>query len=285
MLIAPPRPQDYQPKKSEPARVEIREKQPSQFWMKIRPIFLPVLTFIFICGVIEAIVRAGWVQDWVLPPPSNVIRSLFEQETDLWRGFMQTALAAITGFAFSTVLGILIAIVLSSSKVIQQALYPYAVFFQTVPIIAIAPMLVIWTNTTFQTVAIAACIASIFPVIANTYAGLTSTDPALKDLFKLYGASSVSSLIKLRLPWALPSILTGLRIAAGLAVIGAMVGEFVGGGGLGSVIDTSRTQQRVDRVFAAVLLASVMGLVLFSLINLISRMALRHWHASEKEPA
>ncbi|MBC7785088.1 MAG: ABC transporter permease [Burkholderiales bacterium] len=252
-------------------------------WRRIKSVLFPVLTFLLVCGVLEAVVRAGWVQSFILPPPSEVASALFERNTDLWYGFLQTALAAVTGFCLSIVLGVMIAVVLSSSRIAQQALYPYAVFFQTVPIIAIAPMLVIWTDTKFQTVSIAACIASIFPIIANTYAGLTSTDPALRELFKLYGASSVSTLVKLRLPWALPSILTGLRVSAGLAIIGAMVGEFVGGGGLGSVIESARTQIRTDKVFAAVLLASLMGLALFTLVSLLSRLALRHWHPSEKD--
>jgi NitT/TauT family transport system permease protein len=133
-----------------------------------------------------------------------------------------------------------------------------------------------------KTVIASAFIVSIFPVIANTLTGLLSTDPALKDLFRLYGASAGVTLVKLRFPAALPQILTGLRVASGLAVIGAIVGEFIGGQGLGSVVDVARTQQRVDKVFAAVLLASLLGLALFGLINLISAVTLRRWHASEQ---
>jgi NitT/TauT family transport system permease protein len=172
-------------------------------------------------------------------------------------------------------------VLLSSSRAIQRAFYPYAVFFQTVPIIAIAPLLVIWFGYGMKTVIAAAFIVSIFPVIANTLTGLLSTDPALRDLFRLYGASPGVTLVKLRFPAALPQILTGLRVASGLAVIGAIVGEFIGGAGLGSVVDVARTQQRVDKVFAAVLLASVLGLALFGLINLVSVLTLRRWHASE----
>ena len=108
-------------------------------------------------------------------------------------------------------------------------------------------------------------------------------DPALRDLFRLYGASTPATLFKLRFPAALPQILTGLRVAAGLAVIGAIVGEFIGGEGLGSVVDVARTQQRTDKVFAAVLLASVLGLALFGFVNLISWATLRRWHASEQD--
>jgi NitT/TauT family transport system permease protein len=119
-------------------------------------------------------------------------------------------------------------------------------------------------------------------VIANTLAGLLSVDPALRDLFRLHRASRAATLWKLRLPWALPYLLTGLRIAAGLAVIGAIVGEFVGGGGLGVVILGAMRQQRTDLVFAAVGYASALGLVLFAAVGLASRFALRHWHTSER---
>ena len=122
---------------------------------------------------------------------------------------------------------------------------------------------------------------SVFPVIANTLAGLLSVDPALRDLFRLHRASGVATLWKLRLPWALPYLLTGLRIAAGLAVIGAIVGEFVGGCGLGVVVLEAMRQQRTDLVFAAILHASALGLALFAAVSVASRILLLHWHALE----
>ncbi len=245
-------------------------------------IILPLVTFAVACGLVEWLVARGAVADYILPPPSQVFRALTEPGTDLYRGLWQTTLAALFGFGLSVAFGMLIAIALASNRFVKQAIYPYAIFFQTVPIIAIAPMLVIWTSSQFQTVAIAACIASIFPVIANTYAGLASTDPALAELFRLYRAGPVATMLKLRLPWALPSIFTGLRVAAGLAVIGAMVGEFVGGGGLGSVIEGAKPLLRNDKIFAAVLMASAMGLALFLIIDIVARLSLRHWHASAK---
>jgi NitT/TauT family transport system permease protein len=217
----------------------------------------------------------------VVPTPSSVARA-FLHEPDLWPATAQTALASVAGFVMSAAIGILFAVALSSARWVQRALYPYAVLFQTVPIIAIAPMLVIWIGFGMPTVIASAFIVSVFPVIANAVSGLLSTDPALLDLFRLYGAGRVTALLKLRLPFALPSILTGLRVAAGLSVIGAIVGEFITGGGLGSIIDASRTQQRVDKVFAVLILASGLGIGLFGLVNLVSRLTLRHWHASEK---
>ncbi|MGH7213399.1 MAG: ABC transporter permease [Tepidisphaeraceae bacterium] len=249
-------------------------------------IFSPaLLPLVVVVAIAELASRAGWVRDYIIPAPSRVVATMFSQRdrADLWKAALDTFLGAAGGFAVSALGGLLIAVALSSSRWVQRAFYPYAVFFQTVPIIAIAPLLVIWFGFDLRTVIVAACIASIFPMIANTLTGLRSTDPALRDLFKLYGGSAPATLFKLRLPAALPNIFTGLRIAAGLAVIGAIVGEFITGGGIGGVITISRQQQRVDKVFAGIVLASLLGLAMFGLINLASRLALRHWHASERE--
>jgi NitT/TauT family transport system permease protein len=243
--------------------------------MKILKTILPPLApFVVITATIEVLVRGGLVKSYILPAPSAVLKAVVENRERLAQAMLKTSGSALLGFALSTLAGIAIAVLLSSSRWIERAFYPYAVFFQTVPIIAIAPLLVIWFGYGTQTVVASAFVVSIFPVIANTLTGILSTDPALIDLFRLYGATSVVTLFKLRFPAALPQILTGLRVAAGLAVIGAIVGEFIGGGGLGSMVDVARTQQRIDLVFAAVLLASVLGLALFGLINLIGRLTL-----------
>ena len=242
---------------------------------------LPLLPLAVACAVAELAVRRGWVPQYLVPAPSQVART-FTTDRDLWRATGETALASAIGFVLSAVVGLLIAVALSSARWVQRMFYPYAVLFQTVPIIAIAPMLVIWVGYGLPTVVASAFIVSVFPVIANAINGLLSTDPALVDLFRLYRAGRAATLWKLRLPFALPAIFTGLRVAGGLAVIGAIVGEFITGGGLGGIIDASRTQQRIARVFAVLLLASALGIVLFGIVNLISRRALRNWHASEQ---
>jgi len=250
--------------------------------LNIRKAIPAAIPFIVVTLSLEWLVRAGWIKAFLVPPPSAVFQTMLRDWPELFAALSKTSTGAILGFVLSAITGVAIAIFLSSSRAIQDAFYPYAVFFQTVPIIAIAPLLVIWFGYGMRTVVAAAFIVSIFPVIANTLDGILSTDPALRDLFRLYGASPATTLWKLRVPAALPQILTGLRIAGGLAVIGAIVGEFIGGQGLGSVIDVARTQQRTDKVFAAVLLASVLGLVLFGLINILSRLVLRNWHVSEQ---
>jgi NitT/TauT family transport system permease protein len=246
----------------------------------------PLVPLLVLTGATEVLVRTGVIRSFLVPPPSLVLLTLVDfsrpDAADLWRSAAQTAGAALAGFALSAAVGLLTAVALSSSAWVRRAFYPYAVFFQTVPIIAIAPLLVIWIGYGTPTVITSAFIVSVFPVIANALAGLVSTDPALRDLFQLYGAGPVAAMWKLRLPSALPSILTGLRVAGGLAVIGAIVGEFITMQGLGGVIQVSRQLQRVDKIFAGLLLAAMLGIGLFAAIGCVSRLSLRHWHASEQ---
>jgi NitT/TauT family transport system permease protein len=248
----------------------------------VRRVLPPLAPLLVAMLGVEIAVAAGWISDYLLPPPSQVFAALRLSGGELFAALWATTLAATLGLAMATAAGIGIAVAMSAARVVQRALYPYAVFFQTVPIIAIAPLLVIWFGYGLPTVVASAFIVSIFPVIANTFTGLRSTDPALRDMFRLYGASRLATMLKLQLPSALPSLFTGLRIAAGLAVIGAIVGEFIAGGGLGGIVDVARTQQRTDKVFAAVLLASLLGLAMFTLVNVASALTLRRWHASER---
>lgn len=243
----------------------------------------PLLPLILGSGVLEILVRTGTVPSYILPAPSDVVRSLIVDQAEYGRGFLSTAIAALIGLGLSFSLGIFVAVLLSLSSWLRRAFLPYATFFQTVPIIALAPVLVIWFGFGRPTVVASSFIVSIFPVIANSILGLQSTDPSLLDLFRLHHATRFKTLWKLQLPSALPAIFGGLRIASGLAVIGAVVGEFIAGGGLGEVVDAARTQQRLDKVFAAVLLSSFLGLILVLLIDFISRLTLRSWYAGERQ--
>jgi NitT/TauT family transport system permease protein len=253
------------------------------FITKILP---PLVVFVAVAVALQIYVVAAHVPKYKMAAPSDVWHTLVAERGDLAAALWTTTQATLIGFGASAIVGILIAIVLAASPLIRRALYPYTLFFQTVPIVAIAPLLVIWFEAGLTSVSISAFIVSVFPVIANTLSGLLSTDPALVDLFQLYGASPMDRLLKLRLPYALPNIMTGLRVAAGLAVIGTVVGEFLVGTlvdaeGLGVKIVGAMKYGRTDRVFAAVLLASLLGLVLFAAVNLASYLLLRRWHASE----
>jgi NitT/TauT family transport system permease protein len=242
----------------------------------------PVIVFACVLSSAELVVRLGWLPRFLVPAPTEVASALVEFAGQLTQKTLETALASVVGFAMSAALGLVAGVALASGRWVQRAFYPYAIFFQTVPIVAIAPLLAIWFGLDIKAVIASSFIVSLFPVIANTLSGLLSTDAALRDLFKLYGAGPVATLLKLRLPFALPAIMTGLRISAGLAVVGAIVGEFITGGGLGGLIAQARRAQRVDKVFAILLLSALLGIVLFGFVNLLSRLALRNWHQSER---
>lgn len=247
----------------------------------------PVAVFVLVIAAWELYCRLTQAPAFLLPKPTAVFRSIGHDHKELLASLGWTALAAGAGFAASGVFGVLIAIMLSASAVLRRAIYPYTIFFQTVPIVAIAPMLIFWFPPGLEPVALCAFIVSVFPVIANALSGLLSTDPALVDLFRLYGGRRFVTLWKLRLPSALPDIFTGLRIAAGLAVIGTVVAEFlvgqiVGKVGLGVRIVSAIHESRTDLAFASVLLASLLGLLMFGLVNLVGHLALRRWHASER---
>ncbi len=242
----------------------------------------PLLPLVLSVGAAELAVRMAWVPSYLIPAPSEVLQSLLDDRVELTLAAWSTLSSALAGLLLSFVTGTLFAIALSSSDLARRAFYPYAVFFQTVPIISIAPLLVIWFGFGQPTVIASAAIVSVFPIIASTLLGLKSTEPSLLDLFKLYTASNRQTLWMLKIPFALPQIFSGLRIASGLAVVGAIVGEFIGGGGLGSVVDAARTQQRIDRVFAAVLISSLLGIVLVGTVNIISALSLGSWHSSER---
>ncbi len=248
----------------------------------LRGVMPPLSTFVLVTGILELFVRMGWIQDFVLPAPSQVVAVFFVEGAVLRAAAWTTFVSASLGLIASFTTGILVALLLSVSEFLRRAIYPYAVFFQTVPIIAIAPLLVIWFGFGQTTVVISSFIVSVFPVIASTLLGLQSTDPHLVDLFQLLAANRKDYLLKLKFPHALPQIFSGLRIASGLAIIGAIVGEFITGGGLGGVVDAARTQQRIDLVFAAVIASSVLGLGLVAAINYLSWITLRKWHASEQ---
>ncbi|HEX8322958.1 MAG TPA: ABC transporter permease [Tepidisphaeraceae bacterium] len=242
----------------------------------------PLTVFAGVFAMLEVAVRAGWIASFLVPRPSDAIKSLGANFAEIAGAFMATASAALRGFGLSVAVGVVVAVALSSGGLVRRAFYPYAVFFQTVPIIAVAPLLVIWFGFDQGAVIASAFVASVFPVIANTLSGLMSVDAPLVDLFRLYRARPLAALVKLRLPFALPQIFTGLRVAAGLSVIGAIVGEFITGSGLGGLIQVARQQRKIDKVFATLLVTSLLGVAMFAMINAVARLTLRHWHASER---
>lgn len=230
----------------------------------------------------EVAVRALSVPSYLLPPPSRVVEVLWSDRDALLASTLRTAGATLLGFLLAAVVGIAVGSALSLSRWLERGVYPLTLLFQMVPLVAIAPLLAIWFGNGTRAVVAASAVVSVFPVIANTLGGLHATDPTLRELLRLHGAGRWRRWTTLELPSAIPSILTGLRIAAGLATIGAIVGEFVAGFGgssapLGIVILTSLREFRTEKVFAAVALASLIGFALFGAVSVASRVALRRW--------
>jgi len=254
----------------------------------VREILPPALVLVVVVVALQIWVKAAKLPAYEMPAPTAVAASLSADRSELFSALWNTTQGALIGFAASAVLGTIAAIILASSPWVRRAFYPYTLFFQTVPIVAVAPLLVFWFNYGLGSVAISAFVVSVFPVIANALAGLLSTDPALLDLFRLYRASPLQRLVKLRLPAALPSILSGLRVAAGLAVIGTVVAEFLVGTlgadeGLGVKIVGALKVGHMDKVFAAIVLASLLGLAMLAAVELAGWFAMRRWHASARE--
>ena len=243
--------------------------------MRWRTFILPIIPLLGLTALAEFVVDQGWIPRFLLPAPSQVFRVMVEDWSTFLHAFVETGEASILGFFLSVGVGLFFALTLSFSRSIRDMFYPYAIFFQTVPIIAIAPILVIWLGYGLPTVVASSFIVSVFPVIANSVIGLLSTSQSLLDFFRLIGATPVQTLFKLRFPAALPQIFTGFEIASGLAVIGSIVGEFISGGGLGGLVDVARNQQRVDRVFGAVLLASLLGVFFYGMISFLNHYLIR----------
>jgi len=232
----------------------------------------------------DLVVRLNDIPPYVLPGPGLVARTLVADWPVLSESLLSTLATTFEGLALAVIGGVGLAILFNQSRILEYSLYPYAVILQVTPIVAIAPLLLIYLP---QPAAVLACawIVAFFPVLANTTLGLSSVDRNLVALFELYGASRWQVLTQLKLPAALPSMLAGIRIAGGLALIGAVVAEIAAGtagagSGLAYRIVESGYRLNIPRLFAALLLLSVSGIVIFFALSLVSHLALRRWHES-----
>lgn len=254
----------------------------ARIWQVVWP---PLVVVIGAIVAWEAVVRIFGVPEFLLPAPSRIWTAMISDAARLGPATGRTALATILGFLASAGIGVVAGSLLSLVPLARRGVYPLTLLLQMVPLVAIAPMLVIWFGYGLPSVVAAACIVSLFPVVAGTLDGLQSVDPGLRQLFRIHGAGAWRTWWSLGLPSSIPSIFTGLRVAAGLAVIGAIVGEFTGGFGgdaapLGAVITSALKQNRTPTVFAAITLAAGLGFVLFGIVNATGWLLLRRWHAS-----
>jgi NitT/TauT family transport system permease protein len=247
-------------------------------------IVMPILVLALGVAAWEALVRYKNIPPYVLPAPDLIAETFAADWPLLLRSLLVTVITTLEGFLLAAFGGVFLAILFNQSRFLEYSLYPYAVVLQVTPVIAIAPLLLVYLPQ-HAAVLVCAWIVAFFPVLANTTLGLRSVDRNLADLFALYGASRWQILRRLKLPSALPYILGGLRIAGGLALIGAVVAEIAAGSagagsGLAYRIAESGYRLNIPRMFAALILLSLTGIAIFYLLSLINYLALRRWHES-----
>jgi NitT/TauT family transport system permease protein len=266
---------------------EIRERTRRE---RVLRAVLPVMALLLGCLVWELVVRLKDLPPYVLPSPTLVLSTLVADRSLLLSSLLSTLNTTFQGLALAFFGGVGLAILFNQSRLVEYSLYPYAVILQVTPVVAIAPLLLIYLP---QHAAVLACawIVAFFPVLANTTLGLNSVDRNLVELFRLYGASRWQMLRDLKLPAAMPYILAGLKIAGGLSLIGAVVAELAAGtagagSGLAYRIAESGYRLNIPRMFAALLLLSFTGIVIFAVLSWLSHLLLRRWHdsAAEQEP-
>lgn len=248
-------------------------------------IVAPLLIGTLFLALWEAIVRWRNIPPYILPAPSAVALSLWNDGPSLLGSLLVTLRITLAALAAAALIGGAIALLFSRSRILELSLFPYAVILQVTPIVAIAPLIIIWVQQPFLALLVCAWIVAFFPIVSNTTVGLNSADRNLLALFRLYGASPGQTLLYLRLPTALPYFLAGLRISGGLALIGAVVAEFVAGTGgaetgLAFRILEAGYRLAIPRLFAALFLLSLTGIVIYLLLDWLSRRVLQHWHES-----
>jgi NitT/TauT family transport system permease protein len=223
---------------------------------------------------------------YLIPKPLDILQTLWTDGPGLLRALGVTLKITFLAFFAAVILGVLAAFLFVQNKVIEASLFPYAILLQVTPIVAIAPLIIIWVRDPTAALVLCATLVALFPIISNTVLGLRSVNPGLLNLFRLNGATRFQTLLRLRIPSALPYFFGGLRISSGLALIGAVIAEFVAGAGgtragLAYEILQAGFQINIPRLFAALILISLTGVLLFSLMAWLARLTLSHWHESE----
>jgi NitT/TauT family transport system permease protein len=250
-------------------------------------------------GVLAAVLGAWYAVSYLVlsperrflaPPPHQVVHVGFlvrDNALEIGQGLLLSTKVALLGLALAVLLGMSMAILMHQARWIERSLYPYAVILQTIPILALVPLLGFWFGFGFPSRVLVCVLIALFPIIANTLFGLQSVEASQHDLFTLHAAGRLTRLWKLELPAALPAIFTGLRIAAGASVIGAIVGDFFfkqGDPGIGILIDLYRSRLQSEQLFAAVFASSMLGVVVFWCFGLLARRVVGRWHESGRDP-
>ena len=248
----------------------------------------PLLVGILFLLFWQIAVVAYEMPKYILPGPIEIMKSLITDWKTLLTALLMTLKITLLAFVIAVVLGVAASLLFIQSKWIELSLFPYAVLLQVTPVVAIAPLIIIWVDDTTWALTVCAVIIAIFPIISNTTLGLRSVDPNLLSMFRMYRTSRWQELLRLRIPGALPYFFGGLRISCGLALIGAVVAEFVAGtggakAGLAYLIMQSGYNLQIPRMFAALVLITLTGIALFGIMVWLSDRALRNWHESALE--
>jgi NitT/TauT family transport system permease protein len=253
---------------------------------RVQRVVYPLLVGLVLIALWQGMVTALELPPYLVPSPLLMLKTLFTDWAALGGSLWVTVKITVLAFGVATVAGVLISFLFVQSKRIETALFPYAVLLQVTPIVAVAPLIIIWVKDPTASMVICAALVALFPIISNTTLGLRSVEPDLQSYFQLNRATRMQTLLRLRIPSALPYFFGGLRISSGLALIGAVVAEFVAGtggqgAGLAYQILQAGFQLNIPRMFAALLLISLTGVALFALMAWGTRVALGSWHASE----
>ena len=253
---------------------------------RVQRVVYPLLVAIVLITGWQGLVTGFKLPPYLVPSPLLMMQTLFTDWTTLGLALLTTVKITLLSFAVATVIGVLISFLFVQSRAVETALFPYAVLLQVTPIVAVAPLIIIWVKNPTASLVVCAALVALFPIISNTTLGLRSVDPDLQSYFRMNRATRWQTLMRLRIPSALPYFFGGLRISSGLALIGAVVAEFVAGtggtgAGLAYQILQAGFQLNIPRMFAALLLISLTGVALFAAMAWMSRWALGSWHASE----
>ena len=256
-------------------------------WSDVLDSVSPILAGVVFLASWEGIVRYFNVSKFILPPPSAIFSTMISERTDLLIALRYTAMITIGAFIAAVVSGVIFGVLLTQNRRIERTFWPYAVTMQVTPVVAIAPLVIIWVglDRVWLSMLILAWMVAFFPMLSNTAIGMKSADHGLRNVFELYESSRWKRFRYLQLPSALPFILAGARISSGLSVIGAVVAEFVAGSGgsrgLAFMIVESGTLLNIPRMFAALVMLSIFGLSIWYVTATVQRLLLRRWHESE----
>ncbi len=236
-----------------------------------------------VLGLWEGYVRLFDVQRWLLPAPSIVAKTVAESPGLLWRHSLVTLEEVVVGFGLALAVGVVLASSIALSRTLERAIYPFIIASQTIPIIVIAPLLLVWVGYGLTPKVIVVALIAFFPIVVNMVDGLRSVDPDAVNLMRTLGARRWQIFLKVQLPSAMPFLFSGTRVAIAVSVIGAVIGEWVGSSqGLGYLMIRSKPLFLTERVFAAIAILSLMGIALFLLVGLAERMVIPWWHEERR---